>query len=266
MSNKNIDLVNEKEIKQLLSKDFPNYARFAIANTASQVAYLGIKKSEAILKNDFTLRNKFIVSSKPGAGAIKYNKAIPHHNISKITSSWGSPEKVGTKDYSFLEDQEDGFINDSPIPTKDARVSKKNQKKIRRRNWFAGMSIMRTSKLGKSNATTDYGKVRHMLREGYNNGFGLPGSNQFFYMEDNEYLPGWSGGFFQFARKNTPAKNGLNYPTVRRIYYAGDSTKKKRRAKRWMEQSANSFTQAEIEKIYKIEADKAFTKGITKMF
>ena len=129
-------ITNDREVKQMLQKDFPNYARFAIANTASRVAFLGLERSESQMRKDFTLRNRYLVSTRPGRGALQFNRAIPHHDINKISSSWGSPAKIGRKDYEFLEEQEDGFSHSGPVPTESARISNAQKKRIRRISYL----------------------------------------------------------------------------------------------------------------------------------
>ena len=254
-----VKLLNEKQYKKTIEKDFPDFTRFAVANTASRVAYLGMELSEKQMKHDFNLRNKFLVGSSPGKGALKFNRAIPHHDLRKIESSWGSPEKAGSKDYSFLEDQEEGFKNESAVPSDSARISKSYKKKLRKINYINKMRIKKLSD-GPLSGHNLAARVA-FFTQSFKEGFGLPGSNQFFYLDDNEYAPGWSAGFYQFSRK-VPPKSHLNYPNIRRLYYTGKTTEKNRRAVRWMERSKNKITQNDIDKIYADEFKKAFTRQI----
>ena len=261
--NLSIKIKNKKEFKKYLSNGVPNAERFAVAGTASRIVFLGLKKSEKQMDKDFILRNKLVVGSTPGKGALKFNKAIPHHDINKITASWGSPEKKGSADISFLEDQEEGFTNKAPVPAATSRTSKTIKKRVKKKNYFKNMQVMRESRIGSSKAQTIGGRVRHMLKEAFKIGFGLPGSNQFFYLKDDEYSAGWEAGFFQFSR-SAPPGSGYNFPNIRRLFYTGKKAEKRRRARHWMEKSKNKITQSEIEKIYNQEADKSFTKQLQK--
>ena len=258
-----IKIKNKKEVKKYLDSGLPNAVRFAVANTASRTVFLGLKKSEKQMDKDFILRNKLLVSSAPGKGALKFNRAIPHHDISKITASWGSPEKKGSADLGFLEDQEEGFTNTAAVPAAVSRTSKSIKKRVKKKNYFKNMQVMRSSRIGSSKAQTIGGKVRHMLKEAFKMGFGLPGSNQFFYLKDDEYAPRWEAGFFQFSRSSTPGSQ-YKFPNIRRLFYTGKKAEKRRRAKHWMERSKNKITQAEIEKLYNEEANKSFTKQLQK--
>lgn len=250
----NVKIVNEKETKKFLTQDIPDYTRFAVANTASRVVFLGLEKSEAQFRRDFILRNKFIVGTAPGKGALKFTRAIPHHDISKITASWGSPEKRGSADLSFLEEQEEGFTHKGVVPTEAARTSKSRAKRIRKANYMSKMAV-------RSLGVNDLKTRVIFFKKAFKEGFGLPGSNQFFYMKDNQYAPGWSAGFYQFSRKTPPGKEFV-YPNLRRIYYDGPKVEKRRRAKKWMEKSKNTITQADIDRIYKDEFNKQFTREL----
>jgi len=251
---------NDSEIRQTLSRDFPNFARFAIANTASRVAFLGMEKSETEMRRDFTLRNKYVVSSKPGGGALKFNRAIPHHDIDKIESSWGSPSKQGRRDYEFLEEQEDGFKHSGPVPTERARTAKNQRKKVRTAFLFRQMALRRPSDVGTVKANDPLAQTWAMLRNAYKDGYGLPGSNQFFYMRKSELPTGMTSGWFQFV--SSSPKSGNTFPKWKQIYYDGKN--ERRSATHWMENSKNKITQSDIEKFYKDEAAKAFTRGITR--
>lgn len=254
-----VKIRDEKQVRETIGKDIPDFTRFAVANTGSRVAFLGLEKSEDHMRHIFNLRNKFIVSSAPGKGALKFNRAIPHHDLDKIVSSWGSPDKIGSRDYSFLEDQEEGFTNTGAVPTKQARIAKSEKKRIRRVNYMNKMTVMKLSD-GPS-ATNKLGARIAFFKMAFSEGFGFPGSNQFFYIKDGEYLPGWSAGFYQFSRKNTPGPD-FQYPNIRRLYYTGSDVRKRRRATHWMQISKNKITQRDIEKIYEKEFNQAFTRGI----
>ncbi len=257
----NVSIKNETDTKKMFKQDFPNYARFAIANTASRVAFLGVEKAEDEMRKDFFLRNKFVVSTSPGKGAVKFNKAIPHHDISKIKSSWGSPEKAGSRDYSFLEEQEEGFTHEGMIPiAENARTSKSEKKPIKRAARRYQLEVMSNRGFP---GDTEQAKTRVFLKEAFKNGFGLPGSKQYFYLKKGD-LNKWSEGLYQF-KSSAITKPGNRFPNVKQIYTNNKNDNRRRKAKHWMENSKNKITQSEIERIYFEEARRSFTHQITKM-
>ncbi|MCK5600684.1 hypothetical protein KAR91_02375 [Candidatus Pacearchaeota archaeon] len=257
----NVKIKDEKETKKIFSTDFPNYARFAIANTASRVAFLGVEKAEDEMRKDFFLRNKYIVGSKPGKGAVKFNRAIPHHDINKISSSWGSPEKQGRKDFTFLEEQEEGFTHSGPVPTEKARISKNQKKRIKRANYLSRVQRRNPDDMAGLSALSGMAKTWAFLRASYKDGFGLPGSDQFFFLRHTQLPPGMTEGWFQFSSSNPKA--GDSFPRWKQVFYKKKS--ENRRAVHWMENSKNKITASEIDKIYTEEAARSFTKQITKM-
>lgn len=251
---------NKSETQDIFKNQFPNHARFAIANTASRVAFEGVKRAENKMRNDFILRNNYLVSSAPGRGAVKFNRAIPHHNISLINSSWGSPDKIGARDYSFLEDQETGFTHYGVVPTQQARISKSQRKRIKRINYLQGMNIRKPDDIGSISSQNAMGKTWAMLRKAYRDGFGLPGSKQFFYLEKSELPGGMTSGFYQFKRSTPSGDN--DFPEWKKIYHDVDNSRRK--AVHWMEESKNTFTQSDIDKIFTEEARKSFTRQINR--
>lgn len=264
----NIDIVNKKEVEQLLKKGLPDSVRFAVAKTCTRVVFSGLEDSEDIIRDDFILRGGYVVSKSPGKGAIKYDKAIPHHDINKISATWGSVDKAGNKDYSFMEKQEIGFENEKkPVPNpKNARASSSEKRKVLRRAYLKNADIRHPRSL----FTGLVGSTRQMLMIGlsraYREGFGNFGSHQFFAFGDNE-IPGWEGGLFQFGQSEILA-DGMNRPNLVRLYYnpEGKNNSKKRRARHWMERSAAKITQAEIDKYYKEEFAKQLARNIKKSF
>lgn len=243
----------------MFNKDWPNYVRFAVANTATRIVFLGLEKSEQQMRNDFTLRNKFLVSSRPGAGALKYNKAIPHHDISKITASWGSPEKRGQGDLEFLEEQEEGFLQKKFTPATYARKGSNRGKTIRNNLRRRAIEIMDSRGFGGKN---DEQTMLFFLRQAYINGYGMPGSKQFMYIHNNEFGP-FREGLYQF--KSRGIGGGNQFPEIQAVYYKKDKKGQRRAAVHWMEKSKNKITQADIDKAYIEEAKRSFTKQITRM-
>jgi hypothetical protein len=262
----NVKIVNKKEVDELLKRGLPNSVRFAVANTCSRVVFSGLKDSEGIIRDDFILRGGFVVGKSPGKGAVKYEKAIPHHDISKISATWGSVDKAGNKDYSFMEGQEEGFTNEKkPVPNpQNARAASSEKRKVLRRAYLKNADIRHPRSL----FTGLVGSSRQMLMIGlsraYREGFGAFGSNQFFGFGDNE-IPGWEGGLFQFGQSEILA-DGMKRPNLVRLYYnpEGKSGNKKRRARHWMQRSAAKITQTEIDTFYKEEFNKQLARNIKK--
>lgn len=262
-----IDIKNEREFKQMLAKGFPDSTRFAVSNAATRIVFHGMERSEEQIRDDFILRGSFVVGKSPGKGAVKYEKAIPHHDLSKIVASWGSVDKAGSKDYGFMEKQEEGFVNENkPVPNpKESRRGGSQAGKVLKAVYLKGAVIRRLSDFGSAIGSATVARVVR-LRNAFKQGFGLPGSNQFFAMDDGEYAPAWSGGLFQFSGVEPP-RNDLFYPNMRRLFYdpKGKSGEKRRRARHWMEKSANKITQGEIEKLYTEEFNKQLERNIKKM-
>ena len=258
----NVKIINEKQTKTLFKKVLPNSMRYAIANTCTRVVYKGLQNSEAQIKSDFILRGAYVVGKRPGTGAVKYEKAIPHHNIDDISAKWGSVDKVGSKDYSFMEKQEEGFTNENkPVPDpKTIRIGKSEKKKVSKRYYLKGASIKKIRDFS-SYGGSDKARRVIAMRNAYAQGFALPNSNQFFSFEDNDYAPGWEGGLFQFSGTEPP-QSSLSYPNLRRMYYnpEGKNKSKRRRARKWMEQSKNKISQSEIDKFYSEEMSAQLSK------
>ncbi len=250
-----VKIRNRKEVQQTIKQDWPDFTRFAVANTASRVAFLGMEKSEDQFRRVFNLKNKFLVGSKPGKGALKFNRAIPHHNINKITSSWGSPGKRGNSSLEFLEDQETGFSQKIFTPSTNARVSKNEKKKIKRNLRRNAMEIMSSGGFPGKNKRQ---QMVFFMRQAYLNSFAMPGSKQFIYIHDGEF-GGFREGLYQFSSRNL---SGGQFPRIRAIYYKRDKKGQVRKATNWMKNSANAFSQAEIDKIYEKEFNLAFTREI----
>lgn len=257
MAKPNIDVKirNRKEFQTTLKKTWPDFTRFAVANTASRVAFLGMEKSENEWRRDFTLRNKFLISSKPGKGALKFNRAIPHHDLNKIKSSWGSPEKRGASSLEFLEDQEEGFTQRKFTPAINARVSKNEAKKIKTNLRRNAIEIMSSGGFPGKNKRQ---QMVFFMRQAFLNSFAMPGSKQFIYIHDNEF-GGFREGLYQFKSRNL---SGGQFPRIRAIYYKRDKRGQKRKATHWMKNSANAFRQTEIDRIYAQEFNLAFTRRI----
>ena len=253
--NFDVKIRNRKEIQRTIKKDWPDFTRFAVANTASRVAFLGMEKSEDEFRRRFTLRNKFLISSKPGKGALKFNRAIPHHNINKIESSWGSPEKRGSGSLEFLEDQEEGFTQRKFTPAINARVSKNEAKKIKTNLRRNAIEIMSSGGFPGKNKRQ---QMVFFMRQAFLNSFAMPGSKQFIYIHDNEF-GGFREGLYQFKSRNL---SGGQFPRIRAIYYKQDKRGQKRKATHWMKNSANAFKQTEIDRIYGKEFNLAFTRSI----
>jgi len=253
-----VKILNEADTKKMFKTDFPNYARFAVANTAVKVAFLGVEKAETEIRHDFNLKNKFVVGTSPGKGAVKFTghrDVKPHHDLRKIISSWGSPAK-----YDFMEKQEEGFTHKGMIPyAKNARTSGSINRPIKGKAKRFHLEIM--SNRGMSGNTA---KLRTMvlLREAYKNNYGLPGTKQYFYLSKGDFGI-WGEGLYQFKKSNPTAGN--LFPNLKQVYSNKPDDNRKRKATHWMEDSKNRITQAEVDRIFNIEAKRSFTKQITTM-
>ena len=268
MSNLSCTIKNKTETQQFFNETVPNSVRFAVANACTKVVFLGLERSERQIRDDFILRGGYVVGKSPGKGAIKYQKAIPHHDLSQISASWGSVDKMGSRDYSFMEDQEEGFANEKkPVPN-PATIRRGGTKtgKVSKAYYLKNAQIKKLSELPGSGKNDKMTRVFKLSRA-YRQGFGLPGSNQFFSFSDGEYAPGWSGGLFQFGQ-TAPPRDDLFYPNVKRLYYnpSGKSGEKRRRARKWMEKSQNTITQADLERLYFQEFDNQLARNMKNMF
>jgi hypothetical protein len=249
-------IVNEREAHLYFNEYIPDSTRFAMANTASRIAFLGIEKSNKQFRQEFDLSNKYLTGSAPGKGVLKFNRAIPHHNLNKIESSWGVPPKRGNTDLDFLEDQETGFTHKGMVPTKNAYPGRDGKKAIKRNLRRYNIEIMNTAGLpGK----TVQQRALFFLRQAYLNRFAMPGSKQFLYIRPREFN-NFSEGMYQFT-SGSPVLGG-QFPKMRMIYAKNDKVNKRRKATHWMQESANDFKQSEIDKIYADEFNKAFTRGL----
>lgn len=251
--------VDSKDITKLYSQTFPNYVRFAVANTLTKGAFLGMRKSEQWIKRNWNLRNKFLLGGGPGKGAIKYDRALPSRDINSIFSKWGSVANVGSKKYDFMEKQEGGFNIKGTTPTNQARTGKNYKKRIppKRRRHSNKIQEMRGGSSSKR-MTLVY------LRRTFKKGFALPGSGQYFYMKDNQFL-NFGAGLYQFTRKTIPqsarSKNTgakLQFPNLKKVYIAGKQNRKTRKDSKWMLKSSMEIKQSQIDKIFEEEADRAF--------
>ncbi len=249
-------IVNERESEQYFGKYIPDSTRFAMANTASRVAFLGIEKSNDQFRKNFDLSNKYLIGSGPGKGVLKFNRAIPHHNLNKIESSWGVPPKRGSTDLDFLDKQETGFIHKGMTPGKNAYPSQDNKKAIKRNLRRYNIEMMNTA--GMPGKTVEQRAV-FFLRQAYLNRFASPGSKQFLYIRKREFH-NFREGMYQFTSGNPEL--GGQFPKLRLIYSKDDRVNKVRKPTHWMQESSNSFKQSDIDKIYKQEFDKAFTRGV----
>ncbi|MCK4501138.1 hypothetical protein KAU11_11625 [Candidatus Babeliales bacterium] len=249
--------ISNKDAKKLFSKTYPNFVRFAVANTLTSVSFKGMGHSEDWIKKNWINRNKFLLGGGTGKGAIKYNRAKPSHDLNNIWSSWGSPASVGSKNYKFMADQEDGFVSKGSTPTKNARVGKNYNKGIprKRRRSKSNIEQLRGAVSSKRMA------IIH-LRRLYKMQFALPGSKQFFYMKDNQFL-NFGAGLYQFTKKTVPnklSKSGakLQFPNLKKMYIAGKQNRKTRKDAKWMSKSSLQIKQTDINKIFDKAADQAF--------
>jgi len=262
----NARIINEKEAKQFFGKVLPDSVRYTIANTLTRAVYKGMEASEEQVRDDFFLRGSYVIGKTPGKGAIKYEKAIPSHDIKNIAARWGSVDKVGSRDYAFMEKQESGFENENkPVPNaSQVRKGGSEKEKVKTDFYLKKAQIRKMSDFGGVSGNDKKARIIRM-RAAYKAGYGKPGSNELFSFDDNEYNPGWEGGLFQFAG-NEPPRDDLHYPNVRRLYYnpEGKSRTKKRRARHWMEKSGNTITQSDFDKIYAEEFNKQLARNLKK--
>ena len=249
-------IINEQEARQYFNQYIPDSTRFAMANTASRIAFLGIEKSNQQFRQEFDLSNKYLIGSGTGKGVLKFNRAIPSHNLSKIESSWGVPPKRGNTDLDFLVDQETGFTHKGMVPGKNAYPGRDGRKGIKRNLRRYNIETMNTA--GFPGKTVKQ-RALFFLRQAYLNRFAAPGSKQFIYIRPREFN-NFREGMYQFS-SSSPVLGG-QFPKLRLIYAKNDKKNKRRKATHWMEDSANSFKQSEIDKIYAQEFNKAFTRGL----
>ena len=247
-----------KQFQKLFKKDFPNYFRFAAANTLTSAAYKGMQHSEKWLSDNWIQRNKFLLGGGPGKGAIKYNRAKPSHDISTIWSSWGSPKSHGSKNFEFMLGQEEGFKTKGTTPANKARISKNYKKRIPSKNKRRTNNIekLRGAALGKRFAIIS-------LRRLFKRRFALPGSNQFFFMKQNQFS-NFGGGLYQFAKNRKPNKLSqsgakLQFPNIKKMFAAPTGAERIRKGTSWMKKSSLLIKQSDLEKIFEKAADQAFT-------
>lgn len=256
-------ITNKKQAETYFKKSLPDSFRFAIAGTANEVAFEGIKKSNKIFQKEFTLSNKFLTGTAPGKGVLKFNKAIPHHNLNKIESSWGAPAKKGQSDLSFLVKQEDGFTSDKMVPTKNAYPSKNKDRVIKYNLRRRNIQLKTTAGFPRGIAKTNQQRTLFFMKKMFQNKYALPGSKQFIYLRPQDEFFNFQEGMYQFAG-NTPLHPN-SFPKLRLIYSTTDKKNKKRDATHWMEQSKDSFTQSEIDKIWEKEFNRSFTIAMKKL-
>lgn len=255
------EIKNKKSAELYFNKALPDSYRFAMAGTANRVVFEGIKKSNEQFKKEFTLSNNYLVGKTPGAGILKFNKAIPHHDINKISASWGVPEKRGQTDLEFMYDQEKGFQHDGMVPTKNAYPGQNKDRVIKRNLRRKGLQLKSTRGFPRGIAANNRQRTVFFLAKMYKNKFALPGSKQFIYLKPSDEFYGFNEGMYQFA-KNTPF--GL-FPKLKLIYSTTDKKNKRRNPTHWMEKSSNSFRQSEIDDIWEKEFDKSFTRAISRL-
>lgn len=251
------EITNKSQADKYFNQVLPDVDRFALAGTANQVAFEGIKKSNAQFKKSFHLSNKYLVGSKPGNGVLKFQKAKPSHTLSKINSAWGAPAKRGATDLDFLVKQEDGFKHDGMIPTKWAYPSANKDKVIKRNYRRNKIEVLRPT-------TTDKNPL-FAMRKLYLSHYAMPKSNQLIYIKKGDNIPNptnsFNEGMYQFSTANTSSQ----YPHLKKIYSKTDSVNKKRNPTDWMDKSSKSFTQPEIDKIYGKQLDKSLTMAFKKL-
>lgn len=253
-------ITNERESREYFNQYIPDSTRFAMANTASRIAFLGIEKSNKQFRKEFDLSNKYLTGSAPGRGVLKFNRAIPHHNLNKIESSWGVPPKRGNTSLDFLEDQETGFRHKGMVPGENAYPGRDGKKAIKRNLRRYQIETMNTAGLpGKSVKQ----RALFFLRQAYLNRFGMPGSKQFLYIRPREFN-NFREGMYQFTSSNPEL--GGQFPKLRLIYAKNDKQNKRRSATHWMQKTSNDFKQSEIDLIYGQEFNKAFTRGLRRRF
>lgn len=249
MLNVKAEIANFPECEEYFGKTLPDNARFTIANATTRVVYLGLERSTLRFKKSFELSNNYLAGTSVGKGILKYDRAIPHHNLNNIMASWGVPETRGQTDLSFMEDQETGFKHKGMVPGKPAYPGKNTKKAISKN--FRRYNIEVKKNNGKN--------AMVFLREAFREGYGLPKSKRFFYLHDGEFLD-FREGLYQF--RSSAAKPGHQFPLLSLVYAKYDKVNKTRQATHWMEISKNSITQADIDKIYGEEFEKAFNRNI----
>lgn len=261
MANKqfNATIENQKQVEKYWNQTLPDTHRFAMSMTANDVAVEGVRKTNTIFKKKFNLSNKFLVGNKLGSGVIKFNKAIPHRDLSKISSSYGAPAKKGSSSLEFLVDQEDGFTSKTQAPTKNAYPSRNSKKVIKKNLRRANIEIMNSAGFPGKDAQQ---RAIFFMRQAYTNSFAMPGSKQFIYIKSGEFF-NFREGMYQFA--NNSPKSGNQFPRLKMIYSKDDSKNKKRDATHWMEESSLSFTQKEIDTFWSKNLDKSFTNAMKKL-
>ena len=251
---------NEKQARDLYHKQFPDYTRFATANTASRVAFLGMEKSNDQFSRSFNLSNKYLRGSGPGKGVLKFNRAIPHHDLDRIISSWGSPYKRGSTSLDFLDEQETGFKHKGMVPTKNAYPGRNQKKGIKRALARNAINVKGTRGFPRGIAANNQQRTLFAVRQLYLSGFASPNSKQFIYLRKEDQFFGFREGMYQFTGSSPRA--GMQFPHLKMIYAKDDKKGKSRKATNWMEKSSKAISQNDIDKIYKQEFDKAFTRDI----
>lgn len=254
------EIVHEKEVQKFFNSGLTDIQRFAMAGTANEVAKLGIEKGNDQFRKSFTLSNNFLVGTGFGKGVLKYNRAIPSHNINKIESSFGVQAKRGRTDLDFMEDQETGFHHEGMVPTKNAYPGGNKSKVIKRNLRRQGIAIRGTRGFPRGKAKTNQQRTLWAIRQIYLERFAMPGSKQFVYIRPEDEFFGFREGMYQFA--GTSPATGMQFPHLKMIYAKDDSQNKQRRATHWMRQTANSFEQSEIDAIFDKEMNKSFTQAI----
>jgi len=238
---------SDKFVKQL-KNDIPDAARFAAANTISRLAYAGVVKSERSIKRKMKLRNKYTVGNKPATRGIKYNRAKPRRNMSLIHAEFGA-----IKSRSYLADQEEGFTHKGVTPANTSRTGKKYGRRINKKNYLDNMKV-RGLKSYKGKGIGKTKRMRAMFYLAHKEGYGHPGTNQFFYVKNGEYN-NFKEGFFQFARKS-PRKKNYSYPNLKKFFHGKNTRKKTRYGQHWMSEAIGTFSQTEVDKIFSQEAKK----------
>lgn len=243
--------ISLNESRKLFSKTFPNYLRFAVSNTMNAIAYEGMKNHEYWVESNLVNRNNFLLGNGHGKGAFRFQKSKPSHDISTIFSKSGSIDRAGSKKYDFMRDQNEGFRMTGTTPTLNARTGK-NYSKI----------IPKPKRRTKSNIENLRGSVSSKrmsilyIRRLFTKQFALPGSNQFFYMKDNQFA-NFGGGLYQFAKRIK--SDGSQFPRIKKLYTGGKQNKKFRKATNWMEKSNKLLSQDYIDNVFDRAANQAFS-------
>lgn len=255
------DIKNKDQAEQYFKKTLPDSYRFAMASTANKVVFEGIKRSNDQFKKEFTLSNNYLVGKAPGKGVLKFEKAIPHRDTSKINASWGIPPKRGATDLSFMDDQEVGFTHKGMVPTKHAYPGQNRDRVIRKNLRRKGIQLRSTRGFPRGVAASNKQRTLFFLRQMYLNRFAMPGSKQFIYLKNGDEFFNFAEGMYQFSSVSPEG----NFPKLKLIYSTTDTKNKKRSATHWMEKSANSFKQTEIDKIWEKEFNKSFSVALSKL-